>query len=141
MARGLQGIIRFRRYQVDEARRALGILLGHAVELERRAAALEQEIRDEQRAAAANPQEAGFIYGPYAAQAIQRRGHLARASAEVESNISRAQDEVRQEFRALKVFEIAQENRDIKEQKEEERVQQAILDEVGLQIRRRREGP
>lgn len=140
MPRGLQGIIRFRRYQIDEARRALGVLLGRAAELKRRAAALEQEIRDEQQAAAANPQEAGSIYGPYAERAIQRRGQLARASAEVETNIVRAQDDVRLEFRGLKVFEIAQQNRDAKEQKEEERVQQSALDEVGLQIRRRTEG-
>jgi flagellar export protein FliJ len=136
MARGLQGVIRFRRHQVDEARRALGVLLGHAAELERRVLALEQEILDEQQVAAAKPEEAGFIYGPYALRAIQRRAQLARARQEVEQRIARAQDGVRQEFRDLKVFEIAQDHRDAAEEKESQVAEQAVLDEVGLQLYR-----
>jgi flagellar export protein FliJ len=137
MPRGLQGIIRFRRYQVDEARRALGILLGHATQLERLAGLLEREIADEQQTAAANPQEAGFGYGQYAARAIDRRTQLARARQELESRITQAQESVRQEFRSLKVFEIAQDNRETIERKDAERVQQAILDEIGSRLRHR----
>ena len=137
MPRGLHGIIRFRRYQVDEARRALGVLLSHATQIERLAGLLEQEIVDEQRTAAANPQEAGFGYGSYAARAIDRRSQLERARSELESRITQAQEGVRQEFRSLKVFEIAQDNRETIEQKDAERVQQAILDEIGSRLRHR----
>jgi flagellar protein FliJ len=136
MAKGLQGIIRFRRYQVDEARRSLGLLLGMAADMERQAAALETEIVDEQRAASEKPEEAGFTYGRYALRAIHRRGLIARARAEVEKRIAVAQEGVRQEFRELKVFEIAQDNRDTAEQKETLRVEQAVLDELGSQRRR-----
>ena len=136
MARGLQGVIRFRRHQVDEARRALGVLLGHAAELERRVLALEQEIVDEQKVAAARPEEAGFIYGRYALRVIQRRTQLAHARREVEHRIAQAQDGVRREFRDLKVFEIAQDHRDAVEEKEAQGAEQAVLDEVGLQLYR-----
>jgi len=133
MAKGLHGIIRFRRYQVDEARRQLGLLLGMAADMERQADALEKEIVEEQRLATENPEEAGFTYGRYALRAIHRRGLIARARAEVEQRIAAAQEGVRQEFRELKVFEIAQDNRDAVEQKESLRVEQAVLDELGLQ--------
>ena len=138
MPRGLHGIIRFRRHQVDEARRALSFLLGVAADIQRQAAALEQEIVAEQRSASEKPEEAGFSYGQYALRAIQRRALLARAHAEAEQRIAVAQEGVRQQFRDLKVFEIAQDNRDLVEQKEMQSAEQAILDELGLQRHRDR---
>jgi flagellar export protein FliJ len=138
MPRGLHGIIRFRRHQVDEARRALGLLLGVAADIERQATALEREIAAEQKTAAEKPEEAGFTYGQYALRAIQRRSLLARARAEAEQRIAAAQEGVRQQFRDLKVFEIAQDNRDSVEQRESQRAEQAVLDELGLQRHRDR---
>jgi flagellar export protein FliJ len=137
MAKDLHGIIRFRRHQVDEARRSLGLLLAMASDMERQAADLEKEILNEQRTAAEKPEEAGFTYGPYALRAIHRRSLIARARAELEQRIAVAQDGVRQEFRDLKVFEIAQDNRDEAEQAETLRAEQAILDELGLQRHRK----
>lgn len=133
MGKGLHGIIRFRRHQVDEARRSLGLLLNMAADMERQAAALEKEIVEEQRAASEKPEEAGFTYGRYALRAIHRRSLIARARAEVEQRIAVAQESVRLEFREMKVFEIAQENRDTTEQAEALRTEQALLDELGLQ--------
>jgi flagellar protein FliJ len=133
MAKGLHGVIRFRRHQVDEARRQLGLLLAMAADMERQADALEKEIVEEQRMAFEKPEEAGFTYGRYALRAIHRRALIARARAEVEQRISVAQEGVRQEFRELKVFEIAQDNRDTAEQQETLRSEQAVLDELGSQ--------
>jgi flagellar protein FliJ len=137
MAKGLHGVIRFRRHQVDEARRQLGLLLNMAADMERQAVALEQEIINEQRMASEKPEEAGFTYGRYALRAIHRRSLIARARAEVEQRITIAQEGVRKEFRDLKVFEIAQDNRDTIEQQETLRAEQAVLDELGLQLRRK----
>ena len=137
MPRGFHGIIRFRRHQVDEARRSLGLLLGVAADIERQAAALEQEILAEQKTASEKPEEAGFGYGQYALRAIHRRMLLARARAEAEQRIALAQDGVRQQFRDLKVFEIAQDNRDTAERKESQRAEQAVLDELGLRHQRK----
>ncbi len=138
MARGLKGIARFRRYQVDQARRELGNLLGVAAELERSANALEAEIVAEQKTASEHPAEAGFIYGQYANRAIQRRVRFEQAISVLETRIAEAQDSVRSEFRELKVVEIAQETREAAEKLEASRAEHAVLDEIGLELFRRR---
>jgi flagellar FliJ protein len=138
MARGLQGITRFRRHQVDEARRALGKLLSEVAILEKGAADLESQILSEQQAASENPAEAGFIYGQYAQRAITQRARFAHAIQVMEQKIAEAQDSLRNEFKELKVVEIAQENRDAAEAFEANRAAQAVLDEIGLELHRRR---
>jgi flagellar export protein FliJ len=139
MARGLDGIIRYRRYHLDEARRALGVLLRKAADLDKQAASLEREIRNEQATALQNPEEGGIIYGHYAARAIERRAELQRAIAEIAGRIDQARETVRGEFRELKVLEIAEERRLEEEVKQALLAQQAVLDEVGLDLYRRRD--
>ena len=139
MARGLQGITRVRRYQVDQARRDLGKLLGEVAVLEKGAADLESQIVAEQRAAADHPAEAGFIYGQYAQRAITQRARFAQAIQETERRIAEAQEGLRTQFRELKVVEIAQENRDAVEEMEAARAEQAVLDEIGIELHRRRD--
>jgi flagellar FliJ protein len=139
MARGLDGIIRYRRYHLDEARRALGVLLQQAADLDKRATALEREIRNEQATALQNPEEGGIIYGHYAARAIERRAELQRAIVDIGVRIEQAREVVRTEFRELKVLEIAEERRLEEEAKKALVAQQAVLDEVGLELYRRRD--
>jgi flagellar export protein FliJ len=139
MARGLEGIIRYRRYQLDEARRALGVLLREAADLTKRAKDLENEIRFEQATAQQHPEEGGIIYGHYAAHAIERRAALARSIAEIERRIEVQRENVRIEFRELKVLEIAEERREKEEAKKALVAQQVVLDEVGLELFRRRD--
>lgn len=140
MARGLQGITRVRRYQVDQARRQLGKLLAEVAILEKGASDLEMQIVAEQRAATEHPAEAGFIYGQYAQRAITQRARFAHAIQEMEKQIAEAQDGLRLQFRELKVVEIAQENRDDAEALRAGRVEQAVLDEIGVELHRRRDG-
>ena len=138
MAKGFHSIIRLHQWRVDEKRRALGILLGKAVELEGQARGLENEIQSEKLAAAEHPVEAGLFYGAYAAGAIRRRHDIATARTEVEEEIAGAQEEVREEYSDLKSFELSQEARDAREEAERLRDEQATLDEMGLERYRRR---
>ena len=130
--------MRFRRYQVDQARRDLGKLLGEVAILERGASDLELQIVAEQKAANEHPAEAGFIYGQYAVRAIEQRGRFAHAIQVMEARIAEAQDGLRTQYRELKVVEIAQENRDTAEAAEADRAAQAVLDEIGIELHRRR---
>lgn len=139
MARGLQAITRFRRYQVDQARRELGKLLGEIAVLEKGATDLEAQILREQVAAAENPAEAGFIYGQYAQRAITQRARFAYAIEVMEEKIADAQEVLRGNYRELKVVEIAQENREADEALQAGRAEQAVLDEIGIELHRRRE--
>jgi flagellar FliJ protein len=138
MAKDLAAIIRLHKYIVDEKRRDLGVLLGEVRELEHRAERLKVELVSEQQAAHASPEEAGFLYGPYAAAAINRRQQLNDATVEFEEKIAIAQEEMREEFKELKVFEIAKEARDEAEEEERSSEEQRVLDELGQESHRRR---
>ena len=137
MTKDLNAVIRLHKYIVDEKRRELGALLGQVRALEDQAENLELEIVIEQRAADEAPEEAGFLYGPYAASAVGRRQHLKEATAEIEEKIAIAQEDMRAEFKELKVFEITKEARDDIAEKELAREEQNVLDELGLDRHRR----
>ncbi len=140
MARDLKALIRLHQWQVDEKRRALGQLFGDANDLEKQAVDLETEILVEQDVAKGHSEELGFIYGPYAQAAIGRRADLVSSRAEVEEKIALAQDEMRDEYKDLKTYEISQEARDKNEESERQQREQAFLDEIGLQsVHRKRQ--
>ena len=140
MAKTLKNLVRLQEWQVDEKRRKLGGLLSLVADLEDRARRLEEELLAEQAVAAAAPEEAGFLYGAYAETVIERRQRLADSIARAEDEIAAAREELRDAYRELKKYEIAEENRVVREREELDRVEQAFLDEVGLQSFRRRRG-
>ena len=133
MARTLSNIIRVHEWQVDEKRRKLGDLMRLLDNFEAEARKLEADLITEQQIAATNPSEAGFGYGGYAQSVIQRRERLQQSMVKAEEEIATAREELRDAFRELKKFEIAQENRTKAEAKEEARKETVFLDEVGMQ--------
>jgi len=132
MAKGLKSLVRVHEWDVDEKRRALGRLLNHVHELENNGRDLELEIVNEQAVAASASEEVGFAYGPYADAAINRREDIARNIAEVEVEIDSARIVLGDAYRELKTYEIAQEERQKKEDAELDRKEQADLDEIGI---------
>lgn len=140
MAKGdLHNLIRLGEWQVDEKRRQLGQLLKVLDDLEERARRLEQELIEEQRVAARDPSGAGYLYGNYAEAVIERRERLKESIARAEAEVARARDELREAYRDLKKYEIAQRNRDQKAAAERARKEQMVLDELGLQGYRTRQ--
>lgn len=137
--RDLHNLIRLHEWRVDEKRRRLGELIRVLDDLEDRARRLEQELAMEQQVAGQAPDEAGFLYGNYADAVIQRRERLATSIAQAEQEVAGAREELRQEYRELKKYEIAQENRDRRALQEAERREQLVLDELGIQGYRNRQ--
>ena len=133
MAKDLKNLIRLHEWQVDEKRRKVGTLLSLVADLELQARRLEEELVAEQAAASADPAEAGFFYGTYAETVIERRQRIAYSIAKAEEEIAAAQEELREAYRDLKKYEIAQENRIKRETYEQARKEQAFLDDIGLQ--------
>lgn len=138
MARDFNALIRLHQYRVDEKRRALGVLLNNVVRLEDERDRLERQIVEEQKIAAETPEGVGQYYGSFARAAVQRRGLIAAAIADVEKQIAVAQEEVREEFRDFKSMSLAQENRDAREEAERTRLEQYFLDELGQEGFRRK---
>ena len=139
MAKGLHNLIRLHEWQVDEKRRKVGELLRFVAELEDQARRLEQELKDEQRAATGSPEVAGFFYGNYARAVIDRRYRIAETTARAEEEVTAAREELREAHAELRKYEIIQENRDKREAEELARREQAVLDELGLQGYRQRQ--
>lgn len=138
MAKNLKGLIRLHQWMVDEKRRKLGDLLKMLAELEDQSKRLEAEVVEEQKAASNAPETAGFLYGNYARHVIERRERLARSIASTEAQIATAREELNEAYRELKKFQVAQDVRDRRESLEAARREQNVLDEVGLDIHRRR---
>ncbi len=138
MAKGLKTLVRLSEWTVDEKRRSLGVLLRQFDELEASLANLEKELIVEQRAAAASPHEAGINYGRYAASVISRREYLNRAIETMETQIVSAREDLSDAYLELKKYEVAERNRKQRETDELDRREQSVLDDIGLEMARRR---
>ncbi|MCG8510304.1 MAG: flagellar FliJ family protein [Rhodospirillales bacterium] len=106
--------------------------------LEEQARQLEESVIEEQKFAAEVPEEAGMYYGNFANTVILRREGLAGAIEETEQQILEAREVLREAYRELKKYEVAQEHRDAAELLENSRQEQTALDEMGLQAHARR---
>lgn len=140
MGQDLHAVIRLRKWEIDEKRRELGALLAEQETVVQRRAALDDEIRQENACASAHVGEADFTLGSYAQRAHSRRLQLDHAIAEAERRVEEARDELAEMFKDLKTFELAQEAREEAERKEREHKEQVKLDEIGLELFRRRKG-
>lgn len=138
MAQDLHSLIRLHDWQVDEKQRALADLLRVVAALEEQVRQLEESVIEEQKFAADVPEEAGMYYGNFAESVILRREGLAGAIEETEKQILEAREVLREAYRELKKYEVAQEHRDSRELLETNRREQTVLDEMGVQAFARR---
>ena len=138
MVKDLHTLIRLHQYRVDDKRRSLGELLGEVANLEQQGEHLEREIVVEQEIASSAPDSVGMFYGEYATAAVNKREEISLQISSFEEKIAVAQEEMRLEFKDMKVFEITQESRDETAAKEAAKEEQAILDELGQEAHRRR---
>jgi flagellar FliJ protein len=137
MPKNLNTLIRLHKYRVDEKRRSLGELLGEVATLETRSKNLEHEIITEQQTASAAPDSVGMFYGAYAKEVVNKRNEILTQISDFEAQITATQEEMRSEYQDLKIFEISQERRDQITALETTKMEQATLDELGLETHRR----
>lgn len=134
----LHNLIRLRKWDVDEKRRALGTLLRHEEAVIERQHALEAEITAEMAFASAAPVELRGTLPGYLARSDDMRERLAQALREVQARVAHAQEELAESYRRSKTLEVTQANRDKAEALEEGRKEEIELNEVGLNLFRRR---
>lgn len=138
MTKSFKTLIRLNNWQVDERRRALAERLRFLEALEDNVKALEAEIVNERRIAAASPGEAGLYFGAYIDGARNRRAKLDELIAATEAEADKAREAVREAFSELKKFEMAEESREQREVAERDRLDRIDLDEIGLTTHRYR---
>ena len=138
--KSLDNLIRLHRWQLDERRRELVQLQELVASLESQAVQLERDLEKEQEAAKESP-EGRFSYPGFARSVIERRRKIAESVAKLEREIIGADDRMRQAFQELKKYELMEANRLREIQANRDRVEQATLDELGVDIFRRRSSP
>ncbi len=135
----LQALIRVRKWEVDEKQRGLAVLLRQEESVLDRQAALEAEIKREIAFASEAPPELRVTFSAYLKRCDDYRDQLQAMLQEIRRRILGAQEELAEAFRRLKPFEESQKMREEAEEKELNRLEQIELDEMGLNLYRRRE--
>jgi flagellar protein FliJ len=125
-------LVRLRTWELDEKRRELGELQTEADAAHARRAALEDEVKAEQRIAAESF-ETGFNYSAYANQVIRRRAELDRAIEDAEALVEAKAEEVAVSYGELRKAEIVRDRYEERERIRLARIEQAGLDEIAQQ--------
>jgi flagellar protein FliJ len=135
----IESLIRLYRWQLDERKRHLADLEGLAARLREDEQRLEEENVREQALVATSP-EAAYVYAGYARNLIERRRKLRKSQAEVAQQIAEAREALADAFQEVKRYEITAANRARLETERDERRQQQVMDGLGIDAFRRRNG-
>lgn len=137
-AKGLKTLIRLSKFNVDEKRRTLTALQAREDAIIEEIRQGEEQLRREQELAAADATGVGFAYGAFQKAWMVRRDLMHQALAAVRQQIEVARDDLAEAFREQKTYEVTQANREKREREEADRKEQIFLDEIGLNMHRRR---
>jgi flagellar protein FliJ len=136
--KGLESLIRLSDSALNERRRELNQVEEREDEIKRLLDALEEEKRREQTLS--REIEAGaFAYSGYAQGTIQRRKELERKLEALQPLLEEARVALSEAFQDLKRYEIALDLRKKADKAEEERKTTQMLDEISLNMHRRRQ--
>jgi flagellar protein FliJ len=133
--RSRESLIRLKRFHVDEKRRQVAQIEMMIADFDRMAAELDQQILAEQERVGIHD-VAHFAYPTFARAAMQRRDNLRASTAELKEQLADAQHALAEAFEELKRFEVLEERDQERERLEEAAREQAVLDEIGAQMRR-----
>ena len=137
MTEDLYVLIRLKKWEVDEKQRQLADLFRHEEAYIQDLKNLFEELLNEQKLVAENP-EYSFSYDKYAQSYIKKRDELEELLELTRQKIIMVQDELAILFQELKTYEISQENREKRRAEELKIKEQNKLDEIGLNLHRRR---
>ncbi|PHZ85246.1 flagellar FliJ family protein [Paremcibacter congregatus] len=134
--KGMSGMIRLHKWQLDEKRRSMGELESMRAELVGKMRDLETELATEQKKAADAP-VVSISYAGYAQQVMVRRQNLHNSIAEIDVSIDEMKDQVSEAFKELKKYEIVEQRERERELAERNARQQDEMDELALTMHRR----
>lgn len=135
----LETLIRLRKFEVDERQRAMAMLMRREEAVLSGLDALDKEKQNEAAFMSEAEIWAGSTFTAYLKHWETRRDQFAQALQQVRAQIEQARDELSDAYRRLKTFEITQEQRDEAEALEDNRLEQIELDEMGLELHRRKQ--
>lgn len=136
--RGLETLIRVKRWEIDAQRRRVAEAEGLVAQRQDEAARFEIAVVREQQQARLDAVGAYGYAAGYAHAVIAKRGELSQALAAAEAWATEQRAALAEAYAELKRFELVQEARDKRERLELERRETIELDELGIELHRRR---
>lgn len=127
----LDNIIRLRKWELDEVRRELAVLLGEREEMVHHLDMITEEIDEQNRSTAI--EVFSTTVGAYMDGVKKRRDQIGSMLEAKELEINEQQDKVAEGYRELKTFEIAHDQEMLRLKKAEDKEEQAMFDELGTQ--------
>jgi flagellar protein FliJ len=135
--KGIASLIRVHRWKLDEKRRELSDLQDVLDDFMKQLVKLEQEMAREQTIARDN-QDVGYSYANYSQAARDRQLNLNSSIEEIQGSIEIVEDEVAELYQELKKYEITKDTREKKARMEQQRKDQIALDDLSLDMYRRK---
>ena len=133
----LNSLVRVHQWELDEKRQKLADLERLAEKMKTDLAAIDQAYESEKALAGASP-EAAAAFPNYAMAVKQRRQKVQDSIQALEASIEAAREEVRTAFQELKKYQTAESNQQRREKAKRAKREQQAMDEVGLNLYRRR---
>ncbi|MCB1518138.1 MAG: flagellar export protein FliJ [Hyphomicrobiaceae bacterium] len=131
-----ESLIRLKKFQVDEKRRAVSQIELMIADFERMADELDQQIELEHQKTGISD-SAHFAYSTFAKAALQRRDNLRNSANDMKGQLESAQDALAEAVEDLKKVELLTEREHQRVDAAEAKAEQAEMDELGrLRFRR-----
>ena len=134
----LANLVRMHRWNLDDKRRKVPELERLLEQLAADLTRVDAEIEAEQDAASRSI-EGARVFPAFLTAARRRRKKLADSIIEVEREAERTREEIAEAFQELKKYELALDGRERRRRELLARREQLLLDELGLDMHRRRQ--
>lgn len=136
MAKGLDGMIRLQKWQLDEKRRQMSDLENMKEELLQKKKKLGDDLIQEQQNLS-NATVVNINYASYAVTVIARQETLDKSIEEIDVSIEEMKDQLTEAFIELKKFETVDLRNKERERAKRARREQIELDEISSTMHRR----
>lgn len=139
MAADLNPLIRVQKHALEQKQKFLAELYRHAEDYENQKTTMLTTLDEEREKLNGMDVEMLGYFGPYEKNVKARVKEIDEALLTLNTRIDFAREEMREAFAELKKIEMTQEERDAQEQREVDKKQSDELDEIGLEVFRRKQ--
>jgi len=140
MAADLNPLIRVQKHALEQKQKFLAELYRQAEEYESQKTTMLETLEKERKNLDGMGVEMLSYFGPYEASVDARVKEIDEALLTLNTRIDMAREDMREAFAEFKKIEMTQEDRDAQEQSAIDKKQSDELDEIGLEVFRRKQG-
>ena len=139
MAADLTPLIRVQKHALEQKQKFLAELYRQEEEYKNQKQTMLETLEEERRNLDPSDVEILAYFGPYEKNVKQRVEDIDEALLTLNTRIELAREDMREAFAELKKIEMTQEEREAAEQREVDKKQSDELDEIGLEVFRRKQ--